>query len=224
MADIFGLKDLEFQAEQAVLLEAEWAELDAALAVGTFILRAMNVDVAPAERRLSQLLAEEATTLETQIAAGTVPVVSRRHDGWTLARQMAFIDYLQESGCVLSSAQAVGKAVSGAYKMKQRAPAFSRAWDGALRYSALDLEHVAWDRALNGAEETVRAANGESVTRRRYNDRLLMFLLRAARPDRYGSDMMTVHGRGVFAERARVTAGTWAAHRPERESRAIGPE
>lgn len=129
-----------------------------------------------------------------------------RHDGWTTARQVAFIDALRETACVETAARAVGKAASGAYKLRARSDSFRAAWDAALRYSALDLERVAMERALNGTEEDVFDRDGNKVaTKRRYNDRLLMFLLRAARPDRYGHALTTEYGRAVYVERAERT-------------------
>lgn len=125
-----------------------------------------------------------------------------RHDGWTMARQVAFIDALRETACVETAARAVSKAPSGAYKLRERNRAFREAWNAALKYSALDLERVAMERALEGTEEAVFDGHGNQIgTRRRYNDRPLMFLLRAARPDKYGVGLTTEYGRGVHAER-----------------------
>lgn len=125
-----------------------------------------------------------------------------RHDGWTTARQIAFIDALRETACVETAARAAGKAPSGAYKLRERSESFRAAWDAALKYSALDLERVAMERALSGTEEEIFDREGNKVgTRRRYNDRLLMFLLRATRPDKYGHTMTTEYGRAVYVER-----------------------
>ncbi|MBB4632867.1 hypothetical protein [Sphingosinicella soli] len=124
-----------------------------------------------------------------------------RHDGWTTARQIAFIDALRETACVETAARAAGKASSGAYKLRERSESFRAAWDAALKYSALDLERVAMERALCGTEEDVFDREGNKVgTRRRYNDRLLMFLLRATRPDKYGHTSATEYGRAVYVE------------------------
>ena len=125
-----------------------------------------------------------------------------RHDGWTTARQIAFIDTLRETACVETAARAAGKASSGAYKLRERSESFRAAWDAALKYSALDLERVAMERALNGTEEDVLDRDGNTVgKKRRYNDRLLMFLLRATRPDKYGHTMANEYGRAVYVER-----------------------
>lgn len=125
-----------------------------------------------------------------------------RHDGWTTARQISFIDTLRETACVETATRAAGKASSGAYKLRERSESFRAAWDAALKYSALDLERVAMERALNGTEEDVLDRDGNTVgKKRRYNDRLLMFLLRATRPDRYGHTMTTEYGRAVYVER-----------------------
>lgn len=142
-------------------------------------------------------------------AAGRKP----RHDGWTLTRQTAFVDMLRELGCVELAARAVGMAPSGAYALRKRSRAFREAWEAALRYSALDLERVAMARAMEGAVETAYDAEGNPIgSRRRYNDRLLMFLLRAARPDKYGAaNLSSDYGRAVYGERRRMRGGARGA-------------
>lgn len=131
-----------------------------------------------------------------------------RHDGWTLLRQTAFIDLLREYGCVEMAARGVGMASSGAYALRKRSRGFRAAWDAAITYSALDLERIAMERAIDGVIEVVYDAEGNPKgSKRRYNDRLLMFLLRAARPDKYGAGNLTSdYGREVHAERARMKA------------------
>ena len=119
-----------------------------------------------------------------------VPVLRRRRaDGWAPDKQRIFIETLADTACVTLAAQAVGMSVSSAYRLR-RAPdgaAFAAAWDAALDQGAHVLIATAFDRAIHGSEEPVYDRDGNRVGRRfRQNDRLLMFLLRKLRPERFG--------------------------------------
>ncbi|QJB68676.1 hypothetical protein [Parasphingorhabdus halotolerans] len=118
-----------------------------------------------------------------------VPVPrKRRKDGWTPEKQRRFIETLADSGVVIDAARAVGMSDTAAYKLR-RAPGaegFAAAWDAALCAASGRLADIAFDRAINGVDDVVLDREGHHVyTKRKYNDRLLMFLLRAYRPDRY---------------------------------------
>ena len=119
-----------------------------------------------------------------------VPVLRRpRTDGWTPAKQRAFIEELADTACVSLAAQAVAMSASSAYRLR-RAPdgaAFAAAWDAALDQGAHVLVAAAFERALQGSEEPVFDREGRRVGRRfRQNDRLMMFLLRKLLPERFG--------------------------------------
>jgi hypothetical protein len=76
---------------------------------------------------------------------GFAPVPVRyRRDGWTPARQRAFIAALAETGCVLEACRRVGKSAEAAYRLWRRpdAAAFRDCWAAALRLSR-------WARAIN---------------------------------------------------------------------------
>ena len=72
-------------------------------------------------------------------------------------------------------------------------PWFRDAAERARSHPALDLgvqriEDVAMDRALNGVEVPVYHFGAVVGTRRVYNDRLLMFMLRIRAPKRFAAD------------------------------------
>ncbi|MGB7369711.1 MAG: hypothetical protein WA907_00560, partial [Erythrobacter sp.] len=66
---------------------------------------------------------------------------------------------------------------------------FRAAWDKAIDLGVRRLEDVAMDRALNGVEEPFYAYGNLVGTRKRYNDRLLMFMLRNRAPERFGNSV-----------------------------------
>jgi len=118
-----------------------------------------------------------------------VPVRRRpRLDGWTEEKQRRFIEMLADTGLVSEAAKAVGMTRETAYRLR-RSPhgaAFARAWDAARHHAGGALEDIAFERAIEGVEHNVYDEYGEVVcTKRVHNDRLLMFLLRHLKPERY---------------------------------------
>lgn len=116
-----------------------------------------------------------------------VPRQCNRHDGWTPDRQRAFIEALADTGSVASACKAVDMSERGAYHLRRQtgAEAFRAAWQVALDLGVQRIEDVAMDRALNGVEEPVYSYGEMIGTRTRYNDRLLMFMLRNRAPHRF---------------------------------------
>jgi hypothetical protein len=119
-----------------------------------------------------------------------VPVRRKpRADGWSESKQRDFIETLADGGSVSEAARAVGMSASTAYRLR-RSPggeAFARAWDAAVAQAVGMLVDVAFDRAINGTIEPVLDAEGRRIgSKHRPGDRMLMFLLAAHYPDRYG--------------------------------------
>lgn len=120
-----------------------------------------------------------------------VPV--RRHprrDGWTEEKQRRFIEVLADTGLVGTAAREVGMSRTAAYKLRRapHAAAFARAWDVARARAGALIEDVAFERALEGVETEVYDRDGGLTgSKTIYNDRLLTFLLRHLKPERYGS-------------------------------------
>ena len=112
-----------------------------------------------------------------------------RHNGWTPARQAAFLRELAATHNVSAAARAVGMSRQSAYKLRTRlqgAP-FDKAWEAAFLTRFDALAEAALDRALHGVE-VPHYYNGELVgTSRRYDERLTLALLAArkglARPE-----------------------------------------
>ena len=123
-----------------------------------------------------------------------VPVRRRpRYDGWTEEKMRRFIEVLADTGLVGLAARQVGMSRESAYKLRRaaHAAAFARAWDAARHHAGGLLEDVAFERAVEGVEHNVCNEYGEVIsTRRVHNDRLLMFLLRHLKPERYAADAL----------------------------------
>jgi hypothetical protein len=116
-----------------------------------------------------------------------VPRQCARHDGWTDERQRAFIEALADTGSVEAACKAVDMSQRGAYHLRRQpgGASFRKAWETALQLGVQRVEDVVMDRALNGVEEPLYSYGKLVGTRRRYNDRLLMFILRNRAPDRF---------------------------------------
>jgi len=117
-----------------------------------------------------------------------VPRRNLRHDGWTPARQRAFIAALAESGSVSLAAKAVNMAPEGAYMLRRQpaAESFAEAWDKALDHGAEIIDANAIERATNGVAVPI-FHKGEQVGERRvYNERLTMWMLQHRKPKKYG--------------------------------------
>lgn len=123
-------------------------------------------------------------------AFAPVPRLCERHDGWTPERQRRFIEALADLGSVKAAAHAVNMAPEGAYLLRRHPAAgeFRKAWEAALKLGVQRLEDVAMERALYGIEVPVYHFGAVVGTRRVYNDRLLMFLLRNRAPRRFTAD------------------------------------
>ncbi|MBW8755142.1 MAG: hypothetical protein JF595_13515 [Sphingomonadales bacterium] len=119
-----------------------------------------------------------------------VPRQCQRHDGWTPERQQGFIEALADTGSVRAAAHAVNMTPEGAYYLRRQpgAEPFRKAWEAALRLGVERLEDVAMERALHGVEVPVYHFGAVVGTRRHYNDRLLMFMLRNRAKKRFSAD------------------------------------
>lgn len=121
------------------------------------------------------------------ISFDPVPVRPRR-DGWTPARQVAFIAALAECGCVADACRRVGMSEEGAYALVRRpdAQGFRLAWETALANAVRRISDAAFSRCIHGVA-VPRYYKGELIgEHRRYDERLTTFLLRHRDPSRYG--------------------------------------
>jgi len=100
-----------------------------------------------------------------------------RHDGWTAAKQRAFLQALGETSCVRDACRAAGRSSALAYRLRARSAAFAAAWDTAQEMAATVLEQVAFQRAVIGVEEPVWYYGKQVGTRTRYSDAMLRLLI-----------------------------------------------
>ena len=116
-----------------------------------------------------------------------VPLRTRR-DGWTVEKQIAFIEALAENGIVEEACRRVGMSRTSADKLRARpcGDRFREAWDAALEYALYRLEEDARTRSRHGVVRPIFYKGEQVGEYRHYDERLTMFLLRTRRPERYG--------------------------------------
>ena len=165
--------------------------------------------------------------------AFTAVAVRERQTGWTPARQIAFVQALADTACVTEAAARVGMSPSSAYQLRRRpdAGSFRAAWEAALDHAVGRLADAALGRALNGVATPVFFQGEQIGERRRFDERLTMFLLRYRRPESYGAwlDHMSARERHPdgpairLAEALRRVAEDGAADRAGRPRPAHRP-
>ncbi len=95
---------------------------------------------------------------------------SRRGDGWSIARQMAFLGAL---GGVAAAARAVGMNSQSAYRLRDRSPNFATLWGFAIEEGRGRAYDRAVDRGLNGYTAPVCRSGRLVGTVHRHDNRLL---------------------------------------------------
>ena len=141
-----------------------------------------------------------------------------RHDGWTFARQAAFLRELAATHCVARAAQSVGMSRQSAYALRARLKGepFDRAWQAALINRFDELAEAAMERALNGVE-VPHFHKGELIgTSRKFDERLTVALLAMRQsfrpgPPPYGSPAADYRADefGRLVERVERGPATW---------------
>lgn len=104
---------------------------------------------------------------------------------WTPPAIQQFYEILAQTGNVTRACAAVGVSRASAYKTREEDEYFRELWADALEVFYDNLEEVAARRAQDGWDEPVYYKGAVCGTRRRYSDRLMEFLLRGGRPDKY---------------------------------------
>ncbi|WP_235512736.1 PA2169 family four-helix-bundle protein [Sphingomonas sp. Leaf17] len=132
---------------------------------------------------------------------------AHRHDGWTPPRQRAFLERIAEGHTADAACRHVGLSVTSLYALRRRASgaAFAIGWDAARLLARDRITDLLTARAIDGQEETITRADGSTVTRHRYDNRLAAYVL--TRLDRYAD----THDATAAGQGPRVVAGDFDA-------------
>jgi hypothetical protein len=102
------------------------------------------------------------------------------------AKEALFLHLLSEGVSVCEACARAGMPRRSAYARRRDDKAFATLWGEALAMAADTLEAEADRRGRDGWSEDVYYRGQVVGQRRRYSDRMLIFRLRALKPERYG--------------------------------------
>ena len=109
-----------------------------------------------------------------------------RIDGFTPEKRRVFLAALGKYGTVRDAARVAGVSRTTVDRHRRKWPDFAKACETARLQAAGPLEAIAWERAVNGAEQTI-VRKGEVVeVRKKPSDGMLRMLLQSSDPDRFG--------------------------------------
>lgn len=101
------------------------------------------------------------------------------------SKETAFLDLLSEGVSVSEACDRAGIPRRSVYARRSSDPAFRQQWNEALEMAADILEAEADRRGRNGWIEDVYYQGQIVGKRRRYSDRMLIFRLKALKPEMY---------------------------------------
>lgn len=98
-----------------------------------------------------------------------------------------FIEYFRKTANFSLAAKATGRSARAFIYLRQRDKEFRDDLEAALLEGAIyQADAAAWDRALNGYEETYVSKDGKVTTARKHDNKLLMFMLERRLRAEYG--------------------------------------
>jgi hypothetical protein len=120
----------------------------------------------------------------------------------TAAKKEIFLAELAKTGNISASCKAADLARMTAYDHRAADEAFRAAWDEAIDIYIDSLEREADRRAVEGCtkkkflkngEPVIDPETGEQYVEREYSDTLLIFRLKALKPDKYRENQSIEH-------------------------------
>jgi hypothetical protein len=104
-----------------------------------------------------------------------------------------FLRELAQWGNVTTACRRTRIGRTAVYQAKDSEPAFKAQWDDALDQACDAMEEEARRRAVKGTDEGVFYKGRKVAKLLRYSDTLLIFLLKAHRPEKYREQMRIEH-------------------------------
>jgi len=101
------------------------------------------------------------------------------------AERETFLRVLAETARVSNAATESGVSLLRWHRLRDGDPVFAEAWRAAYEAGSDTVEDEAVRRAVTGHTEPVFYQGRQVATVRKYSDSLLMFVLKARRPQRY---------------------------------------
>jgi hypothetical protein len=96
-----------------------------------------------------------------------------------------FLESYRRLGNISSACAAAAVSRATVYRQRAARADFAALMDEAREQAVEAMEAEAWRRAVEGVPDFKLGKNGEEIPMRRYSDTLLIFLLKAAKPEKY---------------------------------------
>lgn len=109
-----------------------------------------------------------------------------KRDGFTPAKKAKAIEALGKYGNVTDAARVAGVSDTTFYRHLNKDPDFARLCDLARAKASQPLETLAWQRATEGAPETIIRGGEVVQIKVKPSDSLMRLLLQASNPKKYG--------------------------------------
>jgi len=121
--------------------------------------------------------------MTTDISGAAAPGATR-HDGWTLDRQLDFLEALADGCTVVRAAALVGMSAASAYRLRGRSEGdiFAHGWRAAQAMAYWRLREIAMERIERGTETPSKYKGEVVATKTVFSDRLLMSMLEHLKP------------------------------------------
>ena len=119
------------------------------------------------------------------------------------AKRAAFLSALADTGIILRACEVSDTPRTNVYRWRKE-PEFEAAFQSAIEEATERLELEARRRALEGTEKPVYQGGQLVGYVREYSDTLLIFTLKALRPDKYRENAKIEHSGGIDLQ-VRVT-------------------
>ena len=115
------------------------------------------------------------------------------------AKKRAWLDAFRAHGMVSKACEATGCPRSSVYVWRQRDEEFALAWADIEEATTERMEREAYRRAVEGVVDKIHVNSaGEVVGEEiKYSDTLLIFMLKARRPEKYRDNIKVEHAGGI---------------------------
>jgi Homeodomain-like domain len=122
----------------------------------------------------------------------------------TATAKAAVLKRLAEGSSITDAAKAIGRSRRTLHEWRDRDAKFASDWADVLECGADELEAEARRRAVDGVEEPMVSAGKLVCTVRKYSDTLLLALLRAHRPEKFGRPTIAASAEAEAPEGGKV--------------------
>jgi hypothetical protein len=109
----------------------------------------------------------------------------------------AWLEAFEKRGTVVAACKTAGVGRTTAYEWRQKDEAFALAWADIEEATTEAMEREAFRRGVEGTVEPLVSAGKHVTDVKKYSDTLLIFMLKARRPEKYRDNIKVEHAGKV---------------------------